>query len=306
MNYEFLEEEIRNDYLISKKMKKVFKLQIEMLEEVKRICKKHNIIFLADSGTLLGAVRHQGYIPWDDDIDIGMTRDMYNRFISVAQSELNERFFLQTTATENNHFCPHAQIRCNDTTMLVKDDFQKKHNRGVFIDIFVYDKLPIDLKLDKKLRKKLWIRKKMLYIHMLNYLDGSKPKYILKKMLSKVYLILNGGFKKVAADYDKLASTYQNLEHDYYYDQVSYYTNEVIHKFPADINENVKELKFEFTTISVPNNYDKILKELYGDNYMTPLKAPTDHGHLFIDLDNSYKKYNDLSNKDYLKLFENN
>ncbi|MDE5990369.1 MAG: LicD family protein, partial [Clostridia bacterium] len=87
-------------------LRKVQLLQLKIAKEIKRICDKNNIDYILDSGTLLGAVRHKGFIPWDDDMDIAMTREEYNRFIDVAKIELGEEYFFQTWDTDNNYPMP--------------------------------------------------------------------------------------------------------------------------------------------------------------------------------------------------------
>lgn len=300
---EFLQAETRNDYYISSKMKKTWQIQIEMLEEVKRICEKYNIIYLADSGTLLGAIRHNGFIPWDDDIDLGMTRDMYEKFLEVAPKELNPKFFLQHTKSEKHYFCPHAQIRCYGTTMLLGDDYKKNKNKGIFIDIFVYDKVPLNDQLGNKLRNKLALQKKILYFEMSKLSFGNIIKNLVKKTIAKMYLITHGGFNKVAQNYNKLSQKYQYLEKDYYYDYVSYYTNTRKIVLPANVNDDVSAKKFEYTTINIPKDYDLILKNMFGE-YLKPVQAPSDHGHIYIDPDKSYLEYDKLNLQEFKELFE--
>lgn len=112
----FLEEEIRCGYKISSEMKKVWAVQIDLLEQVKKICKKHGLKYFADSGTLIGAIRHKGYIPWDDDIDLVMMRNDYNKFMEYAKSELEFPYFLQTVYTDKDIMRAHASLRNSKTT----------------------------------------------------------------------------------------------------------------------------------------------------------------------------------------------
>ena len=93
-----------NDYKISDKMRKIWQVELAMLDKVDTICKKHDIQYFLLNGTLLGAVRHKGFIPWDDDLDIGMLRKDYDRFMEIAQRELEEPYFIQNIWTDKNCF----------------------------------------------------------------------------------------------------------------------------------------------------------------------------------------------------------
>lgn len=122
-------------------IKQVQAIELEILLEVDRICRKHRISYFLDSGTALGAVRHKGFIPWDDDIDIGMLRDDYERFLSVAQEEMGQDYFLQTYRTDGTPIM-FAKVRKTGTTFV---EFRLRKfpiNHGLFIDIFPYDYLP--------------------------------------------------------------------------------------------------------------------------------------------------------------------
>lgn len=93
------------------KMTNVQHIELEILKKIDEVCKKHNINYWLDSGTLLGAVRHQGFIPWDDDIDIGMLREDYEKFLKVAQKDLGDDYFLQTRSTDKNYPLVFAKVR---------------------------------------------------------------------------------------------------------------------------------------------------------------------------------------------------
>ena len=96
-------------------MNQIQQHQLNMAKEVDRICKKYNLRYSIAGGTLLGAIRHQGFIPWDDDLDISMPREDYDKFIKIAQQELGKKYFLQTWDTDKNFVFPFAKIRENNT-----------------------------------------------------------------------------------------------------------------------------------------------------------------------------------------------
>ena len=107
----FLNEEVRCGYTVTKQMKEVWAVELDMLEKLLSVCKKHDIKIFASGGTMLGAVRHQGFIPWDDDIDMMMFRDDYEKLCKVAQEEFEYPYFFQTEYTDVGSLRGHAQLR---------------------------------------------------------------------------------------------------------------------------------------------------------------------------------------------------
>lgn len=118
-------------------------IQLEILEELNRICVKHDIKYSLDGGTLLGAVRHGGFIPWDDDIDVIMLREEYEKFFEVCKTELDkERFFLQEHRTDPYYRVGYTRIRRKNTVYVRAGQENMKHVTGILIDIFVLDNSP--------------------------------------------------------------------------------------------------------------------------------------------------------------------
>lgn len=117
---------------------------LEMLEELDRICKIIGVQYFLIGGTALGAVRHAGFIPWDDDIDVGMLRDDYEKFLAHAGSELGKNYFLQTAETDPYTYFPYAKLRRNGTTFLHWREIHLKMHRGIYLDVFPYDNIPDD------------------------------------------------------------------------------------------------------------------------------------------------------------------
>ena len=119
-------------------LRKAQLIMLEMLIEFDAICTKNKLQYWLDSGSLLGAVRHQGFIPWDDDIDIAMPVEDYCKFIEVAQSELSRDIFLQTSKTDKKFKFDYIKLRSNKARIVEfhEKDRQIKYHQGVFVDIF--------------------------------------------------------------------------------------------------------------------------------------------------------------------------
>ena len=132
-----------------KQIKQIQQCEIDILKQVDRICKKYNLQYFAIGGTALGAVRHGGFIPWDDDIDIGMRRKDYEKFLTIAKNELPEGYYLQNFYTEPNTPFYFTKIR-KDGTKFVEyylKDYDIHH--GIFVDIFPFDHIPNNPQIEK-------------------------------------------------------------------------------------------------------------------------------------------------------------
>lgn len=119
-------------------LRKAQLIMLDMLVEFDAICNKHQLQYWLDSGTLLGAVRHEGFIPWDDDIDLSMPVEDYNKFLHIAESELSSEIFLQTSQTDQHFKFDYIKLRSNRAHIVEfhEKDKQIKYHQGVFVDIF--------------------------------------------------------------------------------------------------------------------------------------------------------------------------
>ena len=140
----FLEPETRCDFLVDENRKKLWKCLLDMLEILDRTCKEHGLRYFLFYGSLLGAVRHKGFIPWDDDLDIVMPRPDFDRVQKILEKELEPPYFLQNFKTDPGFASSYFKIR-NSETAAITPFFVKRHipaNLGVFIDIHSIDGLP--------------------------------------------------------------------------------------------------------------------------------------------------------------------
>ena len=139
-------------------LRKIQLLQLEILKEVDRICRKHHIKYTLCGGSLLGAIRHKGFIPWDDDVDISMLRGEYDRFLRVCKKELDpEKYFVQTVDTDPEYRWIYGKIILKGTTYVRAGQESIKSNNGIFIDIFPRDGMSSNVIIG-------WIQTKCAYL----------------------------------------------------------------------------------------------------------------------------------------------
>ena len=286
----FLEEEVRCDYTISSKMKEVWAVELDLLVKLQKICKKHNIEYYADGGTLLGCARHQGFIPWDDDIDIAMTRENYEKFCKIAQKECQYPYFLQTEKTDPGTVDGYAKLCNSDTAMILKcfEGRNFKYNQGICIDIFPQDKVPdneTDMNVFLSRLQNLRAKGKQFRNRLHN--DEGEHNFI-KSILAfivKVLHIKNWAYFK----FEKECQKY-NLQNTKYMGTISYRPVREIGLYEVELYKDLIELPFEFITLPCPRNYNQYLTDFYGE-WKVFKKGASFHGDVFFDTDKSYKNY---------------
>ena len=240
-----------------------------ILVKADEICKRNNIPYFLVGGTLLVAVRHKGFIPWDDDLDIGMTRENYNKFMQIAEKELPKNLFLQTYNTEPNSPFDFAKIR-KDGTIFMENYCQKLDiHHGVYIDIFPYDNIPDDIKLRKRQHFKVQFWSNLFIAKTLTGSSVPQVSFVGKIKLL-VRLMMHYLLKPIPKTF-----LFNNLEKNYkkYNNQKCKMRSMV--KFPnfmisnEDLN-NPEEIEFEGLLFPCPRDPKKQLERQYGDYMQLP------------------------------------
>lgn len=242
------------------------KLELEILRKIDVFCRGNNIEYFIIGGTCLGAVRHGGFIPWDDDIDIGMTRDNYLRFLALAD-KLEYPLFLQSPKTEKKTPYLYTKIRYTGTKFVEYCNRKIKMNQGIYIDVFPFDNIPDD---DVEYSKSFSKIQKLLYLNALRTSPdvNQKPNTLNKYIKAVLWKILHLTVKIIPKKYisnkiEAEMTKYNNIETKaiscWFFPgkYKEYGTRETI--FP------LKECDFAGVTVLCPNDTDTYLKNHYGN-----------------------------------------
>lgn len=266
---------------IDKQVNELQQVEIKMLEKFVEVCSKLKLKYYLLAGTLLGAVRHKGFIPWDDDIDVGMPREDYEIFVKEAQKLLPEHYFIQTFETDPNYPANFAKIRDNNTTFIESSVRNLQMNHGAYIDIFPLDEYP-----DKNIK---WFNFRHKYYTMCIYKGFNlEKKKKLKQFIARV-LTMFTSVKKAVVKRERLYK--QSKGKKFLINFSGAWGDREI--TPSEWYGKGVDVQFENLTVKAPDCWDLWLTQVYGDYMQLPPeeKRVSHHYSDMIDCNSSYKNY---------------
>lgn len=281
--------------MTNKELDKLHLLLIMITEEIKRICEENEITFSLTGGSMLGAIRHKGFIPWDDDMDIAMLRDDYDKFLMACKSQLRPEFEIQTIENDEHYFYGFAKILLKNTYLEQYCHENTRQRKGIYVDIFPLDNVPENKKdrirqsrvnyvLIKMLERKGGVGiedrgniVKFFGFHAIDVLNSFFSMDYLKKKLVANMIMYNS----------KITPNVCNMGGYYGYEREttlrSYF-------------EKTIEVPFEHTSFPVISEYHAFLTAVYGDYMKLPPKEKR-HTHGFSCLD--FGVYNDIEGENF-------
>ena len=282
----FFKEEERCGFFITEKRKKIWAVLLDMLIKFDSVCKKNGLTYYLIDGSLLGAIRHKGFIPWDDDIDVTMPRVDYDKLQTLSKEFLYP-YFLQTPYTDSGYFYSFLKIRNSNTTGLNEAFKYQGFNQGLFLDIF-----PLDDVIDVEKGEDVYNTIRELCISNSAFMRLSNPNY---KGVELDYLRKRASIDPLNT-YEKIHS----LATQFNRKKAGYVSHWALTLYPyskivwcKDDFDKVIYWEFEGRQFPIPIGFDRTLKITYGDYSQFPPfeKRGVQHDNVIFDPDKSYLEY---------------
>jgi len=264
------------------KLETIRQLELEVLDEIDAICRRHGIRYFLAGGSLLGAVRHKGFIPWDDDLDVAMLREDYERFRRIAPAELSNRFYYQSHELEAPSHYVFDKIRVRGTTFSTAWSAKFDIEDGVFVDVLVYDKTSNAEWIRRAHIKLILMMRRAINIKWINI-----PRRRIHYRLSKVALpvmrlvpwkVFHWGFERVARLFER------SKRSRFVVDGVGLNVKRV-GGVPVEWFEDVQMVEFEGRSVPAPKGADDYLRLWYGESYMEILPPARRRAHRIAAVD---------------------
>ncbi len=280
----FFEGEERNGFYIRPMVKRAWAVEMDILEVISRICRKYNLKWFAEAGTLLGAVREHGFIPWDDDVDIAMLRVDYEKFMKYAPKELPKGWRMVNGRKDKNP--SEAILQINNTSKICTDPaFLKKYHGCPYIigvDIFVIDNLPDDPEEEASFKELSTIAFHAFKESGIGQLSKDCDDLV-RGEIAQLEEVCGVTFDHSIPIKPQLLDLADHIAAMYYdvptkrVAKIPYYDVNPNVFYSSDSYRKIDRIPFEHTSLPVPKGYDEVLRVLYGKEYMTPKQYPATH-----------------------------
>ena len=281
-------------------MKKIWAVELDLLNEFSSACSKHNLKWFAHAGTLLGAVRHHGFIPWDDDIDVMMPRADYERLYSIGPDVFSHPYFFQNENTDPFFCRSFSRLRNSNTSAIQvwEKDYAYPYNQGIFIDIFPYDNLPDD---EEELKSRIRIMEPLAYkgekirnlVYFYRPLRGKgfkkRTRYFLKHVWLKFFDKEGGDYKETLKAYYDMMTAYNTVQTKRVGEVVIPPLNR--HIWNREWLDEAVLMPFEMLNIPVPQGYIECLEASFGQDWSKPKRQGSYHGQILFDVDHPYTDF---------------
>ncbi len=290
----YFEGESLSDFYVESMMKRAWAAELEVLAEIIRVCKKYHITYYADWGTLLGAVRHQGFIPWDDDIDIALKRKDYMRLLQVLPGEMPEGWSISSYYTSESHRQPLSCVM-NSTRVDQSPEFLSRYHGCPYIvgvDVCPLDTVPRDPELAETQR--------LLYSAVYDAagrFEELEKSGELQECLPRIEELCNVRLdrsrplrRQLCLLGDQICAMFGEEEGDV----LSWFPIRVYRDaafgYPKQWYEDTVELPFEMLSVTAPAAYHEVLATMFGEEYMTPRRTGGGHAYPFYRVQEPYLK----------------
>lgn len=257
-------------------LKKLQKVQTEILKDFIAICKKYDLSYIMDGGSGIGVVRHQGFIPWDDDIDVAMPRKDYDVFLAVLEDEMGDKYKILNPLIDKNYACNVTKMQKKGTKFVPYAGKDLKCDFCIDIDIFPLDKVAPGKAASARQLKTTWFLNKLIFI------CGSGDPVIPLKGAAKAAasVIIKFAHAMLKLFHVSPAFLFRILEREeqrYNDTDSTYYNNFRSTDAPRQYISETElfplcEMKFEGLTVTMPKEYDKYLRRIFGDYMQLPPK----------------------------------
>lgn len=279
----FFREEERCGYTVTTQAKQLWAVLLDLLVEFDRVCRQHDIRYALDSGTFLGAVRHKGFIPWDNDIDVIMLREEYDKLCRIGGEAFQHPYFWQTPYSDVGSCRRHGQLRNSLTTYLLGSETHDgqamfSFNQGIFLDVFIHDEVPDNPALLKQLQTDMMAMLPVMWDFKQYYTQSHEAVW------------LGTALEELHRKFDSLSSQYNGTGQKRIANISLIPNRKKEYLLPRHLYEHLAEYEFEGFRFPAPADYETYLSNIYGDWHKYVIGGET-HDALIIDAQRPYTEY---------------